>query len=62
MKTYIFLKNYKHNNKLYACIVDMVNRESFPSSLVNCPCSKFYNCKCVEVSEDCYIKIGLATN
>lgn len=62
MKTYIFLKNYKHNNKLYTYIVGMVNRESFPSSLVNCPGSKFYNCKCVEVSEDCHIKIGLATN
>ena len=60
MKTFIFLKNHKHNGKIYTCIVGMVNSDNFPSSLVNCTGSIFYGCKCVEITEKCHIKIGLA--
>lgn len=59
MRTFIFIKNERRNNKLYRVIVGMTQSETYPSDLTRFEDSKFYACDCIEISEECHIELGI---
>ena len=62
-RTFIFLKNVKwseDSQRKTQIICGMVQSEYYPSGLINDPSSNFHGCDCVEVTANCYIKIGYA--
>ena len=60
MRTFIFIKNEKNKyGKLERIIVGMTQSNMYPSNMTRSEESEFYGCQCVEVSEKCYIKLGV---
>lgn len=60
MRTFIFIKNEKNKyGKLERILVGMTQSDIYPSNMTRWEDSEFYGCQCVEVSEHCYIKLGV---
>ena len=58
MRTFIFIRNERRNDKAYRYIVGMTQSDMFPSDKTRFEDSEFYGCECIEVSENCHIELG----
>ena len=57
MRTFIFIKNERVNNRINRFIIGMQTGNNFPSCQNDID-STYYGCQCVEVTEKCCIDIG----
>lgn len=58
MRTFIFIKTIKKDGqKPYRAIVGMRQSNTYPSGMTTDPESEFYACDCLEISENCHVKL-----